>query len=292
MLKSMTGYGRAEKSYDDLTIAVELKSVNHRFFEFTPKLPRGYAFLEEKLKAYIQRFVSRGKMDAYITVLQSGDSGVTVEINRSLASGYISALRALAGDYGLEDDLSLSVLSRYSDIFNVSKQTVDEEKITAYVLETVDAALQAFIAMREAEGKKLQEDLDSRLAAIEKKVSYIEQQSPQTVEIYRRRLEQKIKDLLGDVSVDEQRLLTETAVFADKIAVSEETVRLRSHIKQFRDLFALNEPAGRKLDFIVQEMNRETNTIGSKAQDISIAHTIVDIKAEIEKIREQVQNIE
>lgn len=292
MLKSMTGYGRAEKAFDNLTVSVELKAVNHRFFEFTPKLPRGYTFLEEKLKAYIQRFVSRGKMDAYVSIQQTGDTGVTVEINRPLAAGYVSALRTLATKYDLPNDISVSVLSRYNDIFSITKESIDEEKITEYVLEVAEVALKAFVSMRETEGEKLQDDLNSRLTAIEQKVAFVEERSPKTVEAYRQRLEQKIKDLLGDATVDEQRLLTETAIFADKIAVSEETVRLRSHIKQFRDLFNVDEPTGRKLDFIVQEMNRETNTIGSKAQDIEIAHTIVDIKAEIEKIREQVQNIE
>ncbi|MBQ7288245.1 MAG: YicC family protein [Clostridia bacterium] len=292
MLKSMTGYGRAEKVFGDLTVSVELKTVNHRFLEFTPKLPRGYAFLEEKLKAYVQRFVNRGKVDAYLTILHDGGADVTVEINHPMANGYISALRSLAETYHLPDDISVSVLSQYSDIFNISKQAINEEEITEQVLEVTDAALQSLIAMREIEGKKLQDDLLSRLTLIEDKVSFVEAQSPKTVAAYQQRLEQRIKDLLGDTQIDEQRLLTETAVFADKIAVSEETVRLRSHIKQFRDLLACGEPIGRKLDFIVQEMNRETNTIGSKAQDITIAHTVVDMKAEIEKIREQVQNIE
>ncbi len=292
MLKSMTGYGRAEEVFEGLTVSVEFKAVNHRFFEFTPKLPRGYAFLEDKLKAFAQRYVGRGKIDAYVAIQQTGDTGVTVEINQPLAAGYVEALRTLVSKYDLIDDVSASTLSRYSDIFTVTKEVADEEKVTEYVLTVAGKALQAFVEMRELEGQKLKDDLDSRLTTIEQKVAFVEQQSPKTVAAYRQRLEQKIKELLGDATVDQQRLLTETAIFADKVAVSEETVRLRSHIKQFRDLFDSTEPAGRKLDFIVQEMNRETNTIGSKAQDIEIAHTIVDIKAEIEKIREQVQNIE
>ena len=292
MLKSMTGYGRAENTFDGLTVSVEFKSVNHRFFEFTPKLPKGYAFLEEKLKSHVQGTVGRGKIDAYVSLQQTDDNGIKVEINTPLATGYVTALRELAQKYDLIDDTSVSLLSRFGDIFSITKEAVDEEKITEYVLSVADSALKDFLNMREIEGQKLKEDLESRLCTIEEKVSFIEQQSPKTVLEYRQRLEQKIKELLSDATVDEQRLLTETAIFADKVAVSEETVRLRSHIKQFRSLFSSSEPAGRKLDFIVQEMNRETNTIGSKAQDIEIAHTIVDIKAEIEKIREQVQNIE
>lgn len=292
MLKSMTGYGRAEKAFADYTVAVEFKAVNHRFLEFSPKVPRGYAFLEEKLKSLVQNFVSRGKLDAYLTVQQTGEADVTVEVNKPLAFGYVTALKSLADTYQLPDDISVSDLARFSDVFTVAKQAPDEEKVSAYVSEVAAAALQALVAMRETEGAKLREDLENRLALIEEKVAFVEAQSPQTVAAYRDRLEQKIKELLGDAPVDEQRLLTETAIFADKIAVSEETVRLRSHIRQFRTLLDAGEPVGRKLDFLVQEMNREANTIGSKAQDIAIAHTVVDIKAEIEKIREQVQNIE
>lgn len=292
MLKSMTGYGRAEKVFENYTISLELKAVNHRFFEFTPKVPRGYAFLEEPLKAFVQRHISRGKLDAYFTVQSTGAEDVKVEINWPLASGYAAALQSLADAFCPSKEVSLADLSRFGDIFSVAKSVPDEDALRHCVLKVADEALQALIAMRETEGAKLLEDFTGRLQAIEEKITFVEAQSPKTVSAYRERLEQKIKELLGDTPIDEQRLLTETAIFADKIAVSEETVRLRSHIKQFRALLVSDAPVGRKLDFLVQEMNREANTIGSKAQDIAIAHTVVDLKAEIEKIREQVQNIE
>lgn len=292
MLRSMTGFGYAEKTFPDYNISVEFRAVNHRFLEFTPKVPRGYVFLEEKLKTLVQKFVSRGKLDAYLSIQQISDEAVTVEVNHSLANGYVTAIKSLSETYNLLDDISVSLLAGFNDIFIVQKQVPDEDKIWSYVSDVASAALHTLVSMRETEGAKLREDLENRLSIIEGKIALIESQSPQTVELYRERLEQRIKELLGDAKVDEQRLLTETAVFADKIAVSEETVRLRSHISQFRILMESDEPVGRKLDFMVQEMNREANTIGSKAQDITISHTVVDIKAEIEKIREQVQNIE
>lgn len=292
MIKSMTGYGRAEKDFGDMIVSVELKSVNHRFFELSQKLPRGFSFAEDKLKSRILTSVSRGKMDIFVTVNSVEDDSVIIDINKPLAVGYINALRSFAKEHDLPDDLTASSLFRCGDVFNITKKPADEDRLTDILLTVTDEALASFVAMRLVEGEKLADDFESRLAFLEDKISFIEERSPQTVIEYRERLTQKIKELLSDTTVDEQRLLTETAIFADKIAVAEETVRLRSHIKQFRELLKSNEPIGKKLDFIVQEMNRETNTIGSKAQDIQIAHTVVDMKAEIEKIREQVQNVE
>lgn len=292
MVKSMTGFGRAEKIFDTMEVTVEIKSVNHRYFEFSSRVPRNYAFLEEKLKSFLKEKISRGKVEVYVTINNSNDDAVEIEVDRFFADGYVKALKSLAKLYGVKNDITASVIARNSDVFNVKKKSVDEEAVTNRVLETTADAVSAFVSMREAEGAKLKEDVLNRTNFILEKVSFVEKRSPETVKQYRDRLYDKIKELLSDAQVDEQRLITETAIFADKVAVAEETVRLRSHIAQLTELLNSDEAVGRKLDFLIQEMNREANTIGSKAQDIDIAHTVVDIKSEIEKIREQIQNIE
>lgn len=292
MIKSMTGFGRSEKQVNGRDIIVEIKSVNHRYFEFFCRTPRSYGFLEEKLKTFIQQSVSRGKLDVYVSVGARDEEDAIVKINHSLAGGYINALRELGTAYGLANDISVSTVSRYTDIFNVHKATEDEDQLWSDVKAVAEQALNAFVSMREVEGKRLKEDVLSRSNTILSIVSEIEERSPQTVKEYRERLLEKMQEVLGSTSIDEQRILTEAAIFADKVAVAEETVRLRSHFDQLFTMLESNVAIGRKVDFILQEMNRETNTIGSKVQDAALAHKVVDIKAELEKIREQIQNIE
>ena len=292
MVMSMTGFGRAELSVGNRDIIVEIKSVNHRYFEFSCRTTRGYSFLEDKLKKYVNERVSRGKVDMYVSVTENDDASVEVELNKPLASGYIEAMRTLAQDYHIREDISVSVLSRFNDIFQITRPPADEDAVFADVKVAVDAALERFPSMRQAEGEKLKEDILGRAQTIIGIVGEIEERSPQTVQEYRERLYAKLKDVLQSSEIDDQRILTEAAVFADKVAVDEETVRLRSHFDQMKKFLESGEPVGRKLDFIVQEMNREANTIGSKVNDSALAHKVVDIKGEIEKIREQVQNIE
>lgn len=288
----MTGFGRAKQNFGDINVTVEVKSVNHRYFEYSSRLQRQYAFIDDKLKTLLRQKISRGKVEVSVTVENTASDNVSFEINEEYASAYFSALRALGEKYRLKNDLKLSCVALNSELFKVVKNEIDEETVLSAVLSAAEEALESFSQMRAAEGERLVNDVNSRLDIILSKVEYIEQRSPQTVSEYRKKLEQKIRELIGDVNVDEQRLITETAIYADKIAVAEETVRLRSHIGALSSLFNEGGAIGRKIDFIVQEMNRETNTIGSKAQDIDIARTVVDIKAEIEKIREQIQNIE
>lgn len=292
MVKSMTGYGRCEETVGGRRITVELKSVNHKYFEFSPRVTRGYGFLEDKLKSYVQSRVARGKIDLFLSIETLEDADVVVSVNHSLAAGYIAALREITERYKLPDTVTVNSLSRYSDIFSVHKAPEDEEAIWAAVQPVAEKAVDAFIAMRETEGSRLYEDVMARAAVILELVGKIEARSPETVKAYRERLEMKLREVLSDTAIDEQRILTEAAIFADKVAVAEETVRLRSHFEQLKSLLVAEEPSGRKMDFLVQEMNRETNTIGSKASDSQIAYMVVDIKAEIEKIREQIQNIE
>ena len=292
MVMSMTGFGRAEMSVGTRDVIVEIKSVNHRYYEFTCRTSRGYSFLEDKLKKYVGELVKRGKVDMYVSVTENDDESIEVELNRPLAAGYVKAMRELSAEYGVVDDVSVSTLARMSDIFQIRRQPADEEAVFADVKVAVDAALEHFLSMRSAEGEKLRDDILSRADKILSIVGEIEERSPVTVREYRERLYAKLSEILSSNNIDEQRVLTEAAIFADKIAVDEETVRLRSHIDQMRSFFESGVPIGRKLDFIVQEMNREANTIGSKVTDSALAHKVVDIKAEIEKIREQVQNIE
>ncbi len=292
MLKSMTGFGRAAEQIGNLDITVEIKSVNHRYFEFSCRIPRVYQFLEEKLKQLCQQSISRGKVELSVFIEETSETSTVVEINHSYAKGYLSALKELAKKYHLKNDVKVSSLIGNTEIFKTRRTVLPDEEILEAVTAVSQKAIESFVAMRETEGERLKADISSRAETILSKVALVEERSPETVKAYRERLEQKVKDLLADAKVDEQRLITETAIFADKVAVDEETVRLRSHIKQLDTLLQLSEPVGKKLDFIIQEMNRETNTIGSKAQDVEIAHIVVDIKSEIEKIREQIQNIE
>lgn len=294
MIRSMTGYGRAQATVGTINVTVELKSVNHRYFEFNSRVPRNYGFLEEKLKSFVGSLVSRGKIECYVSIENLEDSEVEILVNHGLASSYLKAYRELAqrNELDLRDELAISSLVRNSDIFTVHKQEADEEKIWEAVKTVAAEAVAKFIAMREAEGEKLKNDVLSRAEFILNKVSVIEERSPETVKEYNDKLLSRINEFLSDVQVDEQRLLTECAIFADKVAVAEETVRLRSHIDQLGQFLNSTEAVGRKIDFLVQEMNREANTIGSKAQDVTIARCVIDIKAEIEKIREQIQNIE
>ena len=292
MVLSMTGFGRAKEQISELAVTVEIKAVNHRYFEFSSRLPRAYSFLDEKLKGLCRGKIARGKVEVSVLVEDLSAGGTTVEIDHTYASAYLAALGELSAKYKLKNDVKVSDISRISDIFKVRQHTIEDDTVTAAVLQVAAAALENFTAMRAAEGQRLAGDINSRIGTITEKVGEIEKRSPETEKAYRERIEQKMKDLLGDTNVDEQRLLTETAIFADKIAVAEETVRLRSHMTQLSAMLDTGGAVGRNLDFIVQEMNREANTIGSKAQDIEIAHTVVDIKSEIEKIREQVQNME
>lgn len=291
MVKSMTGYGRAQKLIGSRDITVELKSVNHRYFEFSCRVPRSFGFLEEKLKSFVQQRVSRGKIDCYVGIVSDEEAG-TVKVNRALASSYLAALRDLQTETGLEDDIRLSTLVRFSDLFTVEKNEADEDEVWNAVAEVAGEAAERFVAMRAAEGSRMKDDVLSRLEAVERLTAMVEEQSPKTVEDYRAKLYQKLSDVLADRSVDEGRVLTEAAVFAERIAVAEETVRLRSHIAQYREILSTGGAVGRKLDFLTQELNREANTIGSKAQDLAVARAVVEIKSEIEKIREQIQNIE
>lgn len=288
----MTGFGRAEMSVGTRDIIVEIKSVNHRYFEFSCRTSRGYSFLEDKLKKYVGSRVSRGKVDMFVSITENDDTAVEVELNKPLASGYIKAMRTLVDEYEVKDDISVSTLSRFSDIFQISRPPADEEAVWNDVNTAVDEALSHFVAMREAEGEKLKADILSRAQTIIDIVGEIEERSPITVQEYRDRLYAKLSEVLQSANIDDQRILTEAAIFADKVAVDEETVRLRSHFDQMKSFLDSDHPVGRKLDFIVQEMNREANTIGSKVNDSKLAHKVVEIKGEIEKIREQVQNIE
>ncbi|MBO4339047.1 MAG: YicC family protein [Clostridia bacterium] len=292
MVRSMTGYGRSQQIVDNMNVTVEIKSVNHKYFEFNARVPRTFGFLEEKLKSFTQSYISRGKTECYVSIEMPEDENVEVSVNYSLAQGYINALKELSEKYSLKDDVSVTSVSRYPDVLTVHKLPEDEDKIWNAVKTVAADAVSSFISMREKEGEKLSEDILSRTETIIDCVSFIEERSPKTVSEYNEKLKARIRELIGDVSVDEQRLLQEAAVYADKIAVAEETVRLRSHISQLREMFSSDEAIGRKMDFLVQEINREANTIGSKAQDVEITRRVLTIKGEVEKIREQVQNIE
>ncbi|MDE6034695.1 MAG: YicC family protein [Ruminococcus sp.] len=292
MTKSMTGYGRGQQIIGGRDILVEIRSVNHRYYEYSSRIPRAYGYIDEKLKSLLKTAVSRGKVEVSVTINNIEARESEISINRAVAEGYINALRSVSGELGLADDLVLSKLIKLPEIFVVQKSPDNQEQIWSDVSEVAGEALRKFVEMRRTEGEKLREDIISKADYILEMVSKVEELSPQTVESYRRKLYQKISEILEGKDIDEQRIITESAIFAEKIAVDEETVRLRSHISQLKDIFRSDEPVGRKLDFVVQEMNREVNTIGSKAQDLNITKIVVDMKAEIEKIREQIQNIE
>ncbi|MCQ2464325.1 MAG: YicC family protein [Oscillospiraceae bacterium] len=292
MIRSMTGFGRDRMTLNGRDILVEIKSVNHRYNELSIKLSRAYTYLEEPLKKLVQDSISRGKTEVSVTITNISAPDTVIDVNTALARGYVDALRRANEELGLMDDLSLSRITRFQDIFTVVKAADDEDQIWNDVKTVAESALGMFVSMRETEGVKMKEDVLGRLETIEKWVGFIEEKSPETVTAYREKLFAKLSDLLSDTSIDEQRILTEAAIFSEKTAVDEETVRLRSHIAQFRSLLATESIVGRKLDFLIQEMNREANTTGSKAQNLDITRTVIDIKSEIEKIREQIQNIE
>ena len=292
MIKSMTGYGSAKGTVEGLEIQVELKSVNNRYLDTSVRLPRSFLFAEEMVKSAVQKHISRGKVDVFVNVDASNAGDMAVRVNEALLKGYIEAVRHIAGEYGLADDLTAMSAARFPDVLSVEKKDLDAEAISAGVSEIVFEALRDFDAMRLREGEKLRDDVLSRLDAIEAMVAKVEETAPETVAAYRRRLEQKMSEVLSTAGIDENRILAEAAIFADHIAVDEETVRLRSHLAQLRGMINGASPIGRKLDFLIQECNREANTIGSKCQNSSIAHVVVDLKSEIEKIREQIQNIE
>ncbi len=292
MVRSMTGFGRAQRIVDRWDITVELRSVNHRFLEYSARVPRTYAYLEEKLKGYLKASISRGKVDVSVTIQPVSGSATRVTIDHSLAREYLEALTQLSEDLQVKNDITVSQLARFGDIFTVTRVQEDEDQVWEAVSQVAKEAVERFVSMREAEGRRMEQDLRNRLVTIEGLVAQVEERSPQTVEAYRTRLYNRLQEVLADKAVDQQRVLTEAAIFAEKVAVDEETVRLRSHIHQFRDILDSGEPVGRKLDFLVQEFNRESNTIGSKAQDMEVARIVVDLKAEIEKIREQIQNVE
>ena len=292
MIRSMTGFGRAQASVEGYNITVEIRSVNNRYFDFYAKMPRAFSFLEEKVKSLLSTEISRGKVECSLQIETTADESVIVSVNEPLAVGYVKAIEELAEKFQVKNDLTALSLARFSDILSITKAPVDEEDLWNKVQGAVKEALAEFIKMREIEGEKLKADVLSRADLIIDNVAYIEERSPETVKAYSEKLLERMKTVLGDTQVDEARILTEAAIYADKVAVAEETVRLRSHIDQLHSMLDSNEAVGRKLDFLVQEINREANTIGSKAQDVDIARRVIDIKAEVEKIREQIQNIE
>lgn len=288
----MTGYGRTQKILNGRDILVEIRSVNHRYYEYSSRIPRTYNYIDEKLKVLLKQKISRGKVDVNVSINNIEGKDTSVAVNKGVAEGYVSALRSVAEELNLKDDITLSKLIKLPDIFNVQKTPDDEEQVWNDVEEVATEAIEKFVEMREKEGIKLYNDVLEKTSLILEMVGKVEELSPITTENYRNRLYQKLNEILNGKDFDQQRIITETAIFAEKIAVDEETVRLRSHISQLVDLLESGDAIGRKLDFIVQEMNREVNTIGSKAQDLNITRLVVDMKAELEKIREQIQNIE
>ena len=288
----MTGYGRAIDTFEGRQITIEVRSVNNRYLDCAVKLPRGYTFAEDALKQQVKQFVTRGKVDVFVTIntLQSED--VVVTLNKPVLEGYLAAMQEIADNYDVRNDISVNSLSRLPEVFLLSKAEEDEDALLQALLAVEKSALEAYNAMRSTEGAALARDLRSKAENILALVAQVEQRSPVTVALYRERLETKMREVLESTTIDEGRILTEAAIFADKVAVDEETVRLRSHLAQLETMLESGEPIGRKLDFLMQEMNREANTIGSKGNDLEQAHTVVEIKAELEKIREQMQNIE
>lgn len=292
VLKSMTGYGRNEAVINGKKITCEIKSVNHRYSDYTVKVPRYYGFMEDRARTYVSGFISRGKIDVYVAVESYDEADKEIKLNTGLAKSYIDALCALRDTFGLKDDISVSRVARYSDIFRAEKTEEDEEELWSAVLTVMQPMMEQFLSMREREGERIEKDLCQRVEYMKTLCEKIDKRSPETVKEYSDRLYAKIKEVLEDRAVDEARVLTEVAIFADKVAVNEEIVRLESHFKEFYNIISKNEPAGRKLDFLIQEINREVNTTGSKCNDIEIARLVVELKGEIEKLREQIQNIE
>ena len=292
MVKSMTGYGRARQTLHGRDITVEVRSVNNRYLDCTVKVPRTYIFAEDSVKSRVQKAVSRGKVDVFITIDATAADETVVAVNEPLARGYYEALTKIRDMFSLEGELTAAVLAKFPDVLTVTKAEEDLESVAGDICAVLDEALEAYNAMRAVEGEKLCEDIAGRVTTIETVVGKVEERSPQTVAAYREKLTARMQEVLQSTTIDESRILTEAAIFADKIAVDEETVRLRSHIAQLRTMLKSDQPVGRKLDFLIQEVNRECNTIGSKCNDLTIAQDVVNMKAEVEKIREQVQNIE
>lgn len=291
-MKSMTGYGRAQKTLSDREILVELRAVNHRYFDCAVKAPRIYGFLDDAIKKTAGQHIARGKVDVFVSINTMGGSDTRIVLNEPVAKRYLDALTTLRDTFHLRDDISVVSLSGMPDVLAVEKEEEDMDALRRDVLSVLEQAITEFNGMREQEGKKLSDDVSARAETILSLVSQVEKRSPQCVQEYRSKLTRRMQEVLADTAIDPQRILLEAALFADKTAVDEETVRLRSHIHQFGLMLKEETAVGRKLDFLVQEMNREANTIGSKANDVELANIVVSIKAEIEKIREQIQNIE
>ena len=292
MVKSMTGYGRARETLNGRDITVEVRSVNNRYLDCTVKMPRAYVFAEDAIKSRVQKAISRGKVDVFVTIDTTAADVSVVAVNEPLARSYYEALMSLKNTFALEGEISPMALAKFPDVLTVTRAEEDLETVAADICTVLEQALQAYNEMRAVEGERLAADISGRVATIESVVSKVEERSPQTVAEYRARLTAKMTEVLQSTTIDESRILTEAAIFSDKIAVDEETVRLRSHIAQLRTMLESDQPVGRKLDFLIQEVNRECNTIGSKCNDLTIAQDVVNMKAEVEKIREQVQNIE
>ena len=292
MALSMTGYGRCENIVSGKKILVEIKSVNHRFSDYNIKVPRHLGFLEDKVRKAASEKITRGKVDIYVNVESYETADADIRLNEELAANYISVLNELCEKFNLRNDISVSSVARYNDIFKTERREEDEDEIWSAVESVFESAIEAFTAMRSREGERIEKDLRARIEYMHSLAEKVDEYSPKTVAEYKEKLYTKIKELIADRDVDEARVLTEVAIFADKVAVNEETVRLGSHFEEFYKILDSGEPAGRKLDFLIQEINREVNTIGSKAQDIDIAKIVVELKGEIEKLREQIQNIE
>lgn len=292
MVHSMTGYGRSVQTIGGKEITVELRSVNNRFLDCSVKLPRAFSYAEDAVKQAVRQSVARGKVDVFVGIQVTQDENVRISLNRPVLEGYLEALHTIARDYSVRDDISATAMARFPEVFVVERAEEDEKRNVADILCVVEAALEAYNTMRQTEGAAMVADLRSRAAAIEADVTKIESRSPQTVKEYHDRLLAKLREVLDNANIDESRIVTEAAIFADKVCVDEETVRLRSHLNQLEALLRGGGAIGRKLDFLLQEMNRETNTIGSKCNDLELTRYVVEIKSELEKIREQIQNIE
>lgn len=292
MIKSMTGFGRCEIAGKNRTFGVEIKSVNHRYLDVNIKMPKKLNYFEASVRTSLKNYISRGKVDVFITCEEFGESTSNVHYNRKLAEEYLTYLRQMAEDFGLEDDIRVSTLSRYPDVFKMEEQPEDEEEIWKDLKQAIDGAAEKFMQTRIAEGEHLKEDLIEKLNAMLKMVDFIEERSPQIIAEYKKRLTERVKELLEGVNADESRILMEVTIFADKVCVDEELVRLRSHIESTKKTLEEGGSIGRKLDFLAQEMNREANTILSKSNDLEVSNCGVELKTEIEKVREQIQNIE
>lgn len=292
MIKSMTGYGRCEHIDENRKIVIDIRSVNHRYSDITVKVPRSYGYLEEKIKEYFSHEISRGKAEIFVYIENYTNDDKVITLDRVLSENYYNVLKELRETYNLRNEIGLSDLSRFSDIFITKSQEEDKDKVWEQIFPCLKMAVEDFVAMRTREGERLYNNLIERAETIQKLISEIEERSPQIVEEYSQRLRERMTELLGDFKIDESRLLTEVGIMADRVCIDEELVRLKSHFKELEKILAMSEPVGRKLDFLVQEINRETNTIGSKANDFGIAKYVVEIKSEIEKLREQIQNIE